>query len=127
MIAMYALLIVALASSTPEQAAMDQVKQKIAYDLKDPDSAKFRNVRAGLRGKDFMVCGEVNAKNSYGAYIGYKPFMSWAGVMTVANETIDPVTNRAMLNTSLNLCSNILDKGAPAPVPDGSGTAETGP
>ena len=34
--------------------------------LKDPDSAQFQNIEG--------YCGEVNAKNSYGGYIGFKKF-----------------------------------------------------
>src|SRR5690606_2388896 len=37
--------------------------------LKDPDTAKFRNVKNN--------CGEVNAMNSFGAYEGYNGFVIW--------------------------------------------------
>lgn len=52
-------------------------KHVVTQDLKDPESAKFRNLRTvktdtGLR----ILCGEMNAKNSYGAYTGYVPFVS---------------------------------------------------
>lgn len=43
--------------------------------LKDADSAKFRNEAVyPVAGKEkaFTMCGEVNAKNSYGAYTGFK-------------------------------------------------------
>jgi len=39
--------------------------------LKDPDSAKFKNISELPSGK---FCGEVNAKNSYGGYAGWKVF-----------------------------------------------------
>jgi|TARA_B110000211_G_C13875516_1_gene462738 hypothetical protein len=44
----------------------------ITYNLKDPDSAKFRNVIADE--ENTVFCGEINAKNSYGAYSGYNKF-----------------------------------------------------
>jgi hypothetical protein len=50
--------------------------------LKDPDSAKFRNVYvleiASKDGKPlcYAVCGQVNAKNSYGGYNGFGWFIS---------------------------------------------------
>jgi hypothetical protein len=103
--------------TSPEQTAIDKVKRSLAYDLKDPDSAKFRNVRAGFRGEDYMVCGELNAKNSYGAYNGYKPFMVW-GDNTIIPDTIDPVLNNANLRVAVSTCSSILDKGATPPVSD---------
>lgn len=42
--------------------------------LKDPSSANFRNerLRAGF------VCGEVNARNSQGGYVGFKRYLSTA-------------------------------------------------
>lgn len=59
---------------SPEQKYKEQKKvveqktqQVIRESLKDPDSAKFRNI--------YEVCGEVNAKNSYGAYTGFKKFV----------------------------------------------------
>jgi hypothetical protein len=48
--------------------------------LKDPDSARFKDLyfkkddsKTG-RGVNGYVCGLVNAKNSFGAYIGFHPF-----------------------------------------------------
>ena len=43
-----------------------------SHDLMDPSSAQFRNVKV-IKGD--YVCGEINAKNSYGAYTGYRWFM----------------------------------------------------
>ena len=40
--------------------------------LKDPESAKFQNIKG--------YCGEVNAKNSYGGYTGFKPFYLANGI-----------------------------------------------
>lgn len=69
------------------QFELSRVKAKVAENLKDPSSAQFRNVRriplAELSGKDPWdlpghYCGEVNAKNSFGAYIGFRKFTIWA-------------------------------------------------
>lgn len=56
---------------------MDKGKEAVSFKLKDSDSAKFRNVYFH-RGSDNipMTCGEVNSKNSYGAYIGFQRFIS---------------------------------------------------
>jgi len=50
--------------------------EKVTHDLKDPMSAQFRGIRPGKPAKGNAVswCGEVNAKNSYGAYVGFKKF-----------------------------------------------------
>lgn len=54
--------------------------------LKDPDSAKFESVRV-FRFKAMdnivqMTCGNLNAKNSYGGYVGSKSFWVYEGVFT---------------------------------------------
>ncbi len=53
--------------------------QEFASNLKDPGSAQFRNlylhqVKASGLSKSAYVCGEVNAKNDFGAYVGYSRF-----------------------------------------------------
>jgi hypothetical protein len=42
--------------------------------LKDPGSAQFRNERIDPTG---ALCGEVNAKNAMGAYVGFKKYVSF--------------------------------------------------
>lgn len=59
----------------------DKYKEVVLKGLKDPDSAKFRGISKPFKfwGKNDSVraltgvCGEVNAKNSYGGYTGYSP------------------------------------------------------
>lgn len=47
-------------------------RRTVASSMKDPSSAQFRGVKRGDRGH---VCGEVNGKNEYGAYVGFVGFM----------------------------------------------------
>lgn len=67
------------ASSDPTRkaandAAMQEIKMQrvargyVSKHLKDPDSAEFRN--------QSRLCGEVNAKNSFGGYIGFRRFIA---------------------------------------------------
>lgn len=45
--------------------------------LKDPDSAKYRNqFLAQIDGGNLMLCGEVNSKNSFGGFTGFKRFIA---------------------------------------------------
>lgn len=45
--------------------------------LKDPDSAQFKDVYANYTEKFGVVaCGKVNSKNSFGAYTGFRRFVS---------------------------------------------------
>lgn len=47
-------------------------ENKLKDSLKDPSSAEIKNSRSGKSG---VTCGEVNAKNSFGAFTGYKNFI----------------------------------------------------
>lgn len=46
-------------------------KKLVADGLRDPASAQFRDVR--MNGE--AVCGEVNGKNGFGAYAGFRHFV----------------------------------------------------
>ena len=53
-------------------------KEAIKGELSDPGSAQFRSVRVGAATtarETGFVCGEVNAKNRMGGYVGYRRFM----------------------------------------------------
>jgi hypothetical protein len=55
-------------------ASQDGVRSR----LKDPDSAEFRNVGYYSGGEEgaSAVCGEVNAKNSFGGFTGFERFVA---------------------------------------------------
>lgn len=55
---------------------LDSAKLQVANTLKDPESAKFRDVRFVMHEGGAMICGEVNGKNSYGGYVGFVTFLS---------------------------------------------------
>jgi len=62
---------------TADQRA--DVEKGIRKNLKDPNSAMFGNMNAGISDKSpdtYIVCGWVNSKNSYGGYVGDKPFLA---------------------------------------------------
>ena len=95
---------------TPKQLAeRNEVLKKTAYStldralrdaLKDPGSIQTRNVthytKSGeLNGKVWhfthSLCGELNAKNSYGGYVGYRRF--------VASVLVSPLDGEPDLTT----------------------------
>lgn len=45
----------------------------LSKELKDPGSAVFRDLHWTADGE--RLCGQVNARNGYGAYTGYKKFV----------------------------------------------------
>lgn len=88
--------------SEPDRMAIELslVREKVAEGLKDPSSAQFRNVRriplGGLArgdpwGTPGHYCGEVNGKNSFGAYSGFQRFHAF-GPDSEGNFQKNPVT-----------------------------------
>ncbi|EPH1210979.1 TPA: hypothetical protein ACHS85_000172 [Pseudomonas aeruginosa] len=68
-------LAIALPVLAQQAGERDLVLLREAMDgrLKDAASARLKDV---VIGKDGTTCGLVNAKNSYGAYAGYEPFIA---------------------------------------------------
>lgn len=65
----------------PTDAEMDQIRHTFKTDLLDNESARFSDVCKVtlMQGKSAPLtayCGLINAKNSYGAYVGFEPFYS---------------------------------------------------
>jgi hypothetical protein len=66
-------------TSAKEAAEIFKSQRHLVLDkLKDPDSAKFQGVKVfqfmALDQMQTMICGTLNAKNSYGGYTGSKLF-----------------------------------------------------
>lgn len=87
-------------------SATKNAEEAVAYNLFDPDSAKFREVR---RVGNSIVCGQVNAKNRMGAYSGFKDFY----VVEIGGEWVpkivdqsDEVVNRIRYRRFLKHCNN---------------------
>ena len=52
-------------------------ERAVRAELKDPDAAQFRDVRANYtEGFGVVACGRVNAKNEFGGYTGFRRFVS---------------------------------------------------
>lgn len=60
------------AAQAAQKNAEHLVRSALKIALFDPESARLAEVRIGRAG---TVCGKVNAKNRYGAYVGYKDFV----------------------------------------------------
>jgi hypothetical protein len=61
-------------SPDPKEQVVSQAEMKVKAMLKDPDSAEFSDMHLWGDEKIGIVCGRVNAKNSFGGYIGYQRF-----------------------------------------------------
>lgn len=54
---------------------IDQIHTQVKDRLKDPDSAVFKEDKKIF---DRLYCGQVNAKNAMGGFVGYKPYVAVA-------------------------------------------------
>lgn len=57
-----------------EWVAIPRARASMVALLKDPSSAQTRNERITKEG---VLCGEVNAKNGMGGYVGFKKYISY--------------------------------------------------
>src|SRR5437868_5054812 len=65
------IVMVALVLGGCGDSALESAHKAVAYQLMDPDSARFRNDRELADGS---ICGQVNGKNLYGAYSGFNHY-----------------------------------------------------
>lgn len=75
----------ALTACSVEPKIIKEAKAAAAYNLVDPDSAKFRSVEIKLHGQG-LVCGEINGINRAGAYAGYEKFAFQNGRVAYASD-----------------------------------------
>lgn len=64
-----------------ESGDIKKAKETVASQLRDPESAQFRNIiktekTSLLEFGIVTVCGEVNGKNAFGGYVGFQRFVS---------------------------------------------------
>lgn len=106
----YAIAAVALllCSACGDQKMINKAEQAVLSQMKDPDSAKFKDVSVltSPTGATY-ICGFVNGKNSFGGYNGYKQFIYTpsTGNMLIANQGNDEQTREMMTVTVSAICA----------------------
>lgn len=82
------------------------VKAHIASGLKDPYSAIFGPMTASQdpSGKQYRICGFVNAKNSFGGYVGMRPYQILYNVDSKHIAHSQVAENKPTINFILNTC-----------------------
>ncbi len=57
-----------------------EAKKAVSREMRDPSSVQFRDVKSVKQADgSTAVCGEYNAKNAYGAYVGFEGFSYHSG------------------------------------------------
>lgn len=76
----------------------ESLKISVLSSLKDPNSADFKDIRHVGDGR--ALCGQVNSKNSYGGYSGFKSFVAdaegvyWVGDSSTLSDIGKPEARR---------------------------------
>ena len=71
----------------PTADEIRQARRALVERLRNPDSAQFRDVRAGrLDNGTAVFCGEMNSTNGFGGYVGYQPFFVVNGTPVIAGR-----------------------------------------
>jgi hypothetical protein len=85
------------------QGSTSQAEDAVKAVMRDPDSAKFRNLEVN---DDGSVCGEVNGRNAYGGMTGFSPFAYVEGVPIFYGEGGEFADSTRIINA----CSSRFDK-----------------
>jgi hypothetical protein len=84
-IALLVLAAVSVAEAAPKD--VERAREAVRRVLKDPESARFTGEYISSSG---AICGRVNAKNSYGGYIGPKSYVfTKAGQLAIVQDVGD--------------------------------------
>ena len=76
------LLLLMTGCTSAEQKTADAIKAEVAAKMKEPESARFSKLKLRLA----ELCGEVNFKNSFGAYIGAQQFIGVTGSINLRSQ-----------------------------------------
>lgn len=76
-----------------DQAFLTEQQESVRRTLKDPQSAQFSEVYISRIAGTPSACGYVNAKNSFGGYVGRRRFMAENGRVFVEDSDDDKAFN----------------------------------
>ncbi|MGE3349483.1 MAG: hypothetical protein AB7I35_18800 [Ramlibacter sp.] len=92
--------------SAEQQAFVKVAKENLTMDFKDPAGVQYRRTFiARIETGALILCGEVNSKNSYGAYVGFRGFISTTTPGLTIIEESRPEMRAAFQRTSAPLCA----------------------
>lgn len=108
-------------SLTPSEQLAQRAEKETADSLKDPTSAKFKDVIASVHSK--CVSGKILAKNSMGAYTGYHDFV-WANGKLAINAEQDEILDKTDYLSQMNAYMDISGPCIAAAIHDTSSDSQ---
>lgn len=77
-------------TKTEISSVIISARDKAVEQFKDPESASFRDEIIYRSNSSIpIVCGKVNGKNSYGAFVGFKRYLSYGDLNLIENVNGD--------------------------------------
>lgn len=76
------------------EGSEENARRAISLKLKDPDSLQIRNIVATGISPDpekWVICGEYNARNSFGGYVGFHKFSLVDGKAFLGGDDIEAI------------------------------------
>lgn len=106
-----AVLVVSLGKISIDQYSLFVARDAVRSKLTDPDSALFRNeiMLGGILSG--IVCGEVNAKNKMGGYVGYTEFFVVISKLKALDFAGEISRDRLSADHVREVCSKASDVG----------------
>ena len=93
----FSMLLACSGCSSHENEAVSRINEQ----LFDPASAQFKNLHEVDRKGGWVVCGEVNAKNRFGGYTGFRRFMMTekdGDIIFAGNSNIEETVATALID-----------------------------
>jgi hypothetical protein len=90
-----------------DATAIERIKSRVKGTLKDPSSADFKDVRISTPG---WVCGEINAKNGFGGYVGFRHFVGRDDKAYIDSGT-DPHTTLESVLAAMEFIAKAKESG----------------
>ena len=81
-----------------DEALILQMQTNTTQYLKDPSSAQFQNVK--LNTPRTALCGQLNSKNGFGGYVGFRDFIATEAELFVKPEGCGVLSPVQMLDKS---------------------------
>lgn len=97
---------IAAANRDKGRDAVDVAQFGLKKRARDPESMQFQGAAAHVRGDTVVVCGQVNSKNGFGGYTGFKDYVALNGAAIVTTDADDSRVIRKLYNELVAFCNS---------------------
>jgi len=87
-----------------EKDLIREAKEVLANKMRDPESVQWHHVRIVDHADGKLVCGEYNARNVYGGYVGFRVFAANDGVVQLESINLDREKAAAVNEPLFDVC-----------------------